>query len=236
MSPVHGVSAPLPCTAAPSGVLPRAAHRRDRMARALAIVFKDPACTARLIATWRTPPSTAKTDSVVARCVSRFQKSSCVCMRTHPCMRNSVKRAITLAHVTHACDQGRGYMTRGLGSGRWFCCLSWCHLFFHPAPSPLPHPPSHPSSLRPSLTLSFSPCVCLPSIPPPILSLMQGCKNRASFGRHRAEWCSLHRAPHTTNQRLSSCTFAGCLKQASFQNTYICMRVCMCELGAVHAT
>ena len=139
---------------------------------------------------------------------------------------------------THACDQGTGYMTRGLGSVRWFCCLVSSLL----SPRPIsPPPPALPPILPPSLPDSVPQSLLLTSLHPslrpfPTLSVMQGCKNRASFGSHRAEWCSLHRAPHDTNKRLASCTFAGCLKQASFQNTYICMRVCMCELGAVHAT
>ena len=63
---------------------------------------------------------------------------------------------------------------------------------------------------------------------------MQGCSKRASFGRLRAEWCSLHREPHDTNTRIALCIFAGCRKQASFQNhTHMCAcvhvyRVCVC--------
>ena len=118
-------------------------------------------------------------------------------------------------------------MTRGLGSVRWFCCLMSSLL----SPRPIsPPPPALPPILPPSLPDSVPQSLLLTSLHPslrpfPTLSVMQGCKNRASFGSHRAEWCSLHRAPHDTNKRLASCTFAGCLKQASFQNTYICMRM-----------
>ena len=67
---------------------------------------------------------------------------------------------------------------------------------------------------------------------------MQGCSKRASFGRLRAEWCSLHREPHDTNTRIALCIFAGCRKQASFQNhTHMCAcvhvyRVCVCACGS----
>lgn len=208
------------------------------MAREIVLVFKDPAaCTARLIATWRMPPSTAKTGYVVVRCVSRVQKSYSVCMRTPPCMRTSVKRAITLAHVTHArVRSGEGVHDERLGKCA-LVLLPGVISSFTPRPISLP-PPALPAILPPSLPDSVPQSLRLTSLHPsllpfPILSLMQGCKNRASFGGHRAEWCSLHRAPHDTNKRLSSCTFAGCLKQASFLehiHLYACMRVCMSVL------
>ncbi len=60
---------------------------------------------------------------------------------------------------THACDQGTGYMTRGLGSVRWFCCLVSSLLSprpISPSPPALPPilPPSLPDSVLQSLRLS----------------------------------------------------------------------------------